>query len=1130
MPTPMSRDRWLALEPLVDQALDLAPDERAAWVAALRRRDAEQAAEVERLVAECETPDPRLDDSAPNRFAYLLDEPAPPPLAPGTVLGERYRVEREIGRGGMAIVYLASDMKIDDRPVAVKVTRRSGVAVSAKRFHEEVRLTSKLRHPNIVPLYDTGEQDEHAYFVMPLVEGETLRDRLARMPPRSLTIQEALRVGIEIARALEYAHGHGVIHRDVKPSNLLLTSGVAMLADFGIARSETAGENLTEGGARVGTPAYMSPEQIHGEALDSRTDIYSLGCVLYEMIGGVAPTPAAKRLPVMLRRPDPVRPLRELRADVSPRLDACVAAAVAVEKSDRIRTAGDFAWLLERCAREYGVEVPGWRRLYWRAPRTVAIAAGIAGLLALGGAYRLVRRPPPPDETRPPATVRLAGESLDTSRVVVLPFGHVGSVEGVHDEDDRLRDAFARWDGIDAVDRLETREAMAGKDSAHLTPTIARDIGKAVHAARYVSGEVLHEGDSMVVRVGLYDTRTGARLASYSTREPMRRARSDAMFETLGDRLLFPDVSQPAVASIRAATHSRPALQAYAQSQAAISEWDLPRADSTLTAATNYDQAFALAYLWLAQVRVWRGMAPAAWQFAVSRAVKARATLGSRDRAIADALSALAANDAVRACGTWRRLTERADEQEDFAAWYGVARCEYDDEAVVRDARSPSGWAFRSSHHHATQALRHAFQILPAVHREFRASWYSNVKRLLRTRPSQLRLGVALPPDTGQFGAFPSWSRTGDTLEFIPYRLTDLESGRAEAVPATVAEAVRHQRRALLEMATTWRAAFKPNADALLAVAIALDESGDAAAVDSAHAARKLAEDAADPAAQLRTGAAEVWLRVKRAMPNDPAGLAAARLLADSLLRATPTDSAMAVALASLAALTGRVHLAARYARSDGEAAGAPPLLRPIVHELEAYSSLGAPVDSIQALASAVGRASGAGGRAEAPARWMLRALTLAFPVYRDPAIRVLAGDGHSIAVAERAFLDRDTATIRRQLLPLGTARQAVAPEDIKLERLYPEAWLLASIGDQALALQWLTPTLDAQARASTETLRSVIGAGALINAMALRARLAARLGRAAESRRWARAVVALWDEADDELHPLVREMRRLAR
>ncbi|HEV8234953.1 MAG TPA: protein kinase, partial [Gemmatimonadaceae bacterium] len=201
----MSREQWLELEPLVDHVLELPIDQRPAYIADVRKRNAPLADELERFVTDCEVPDPRLDDSAPERFAYLLDDHLPAPLPQDTVLADRYLIRTEIGRGGMAIVYLASDVKLNHASVAVKVMRRGHLTTrAAKRFDEEIRLTSKLRHPNIVQLYDRGEHGDHAFFVMPYVEGETLRARLEREASGRLPIPEALRIGIEVARALDY--------------------------------------------------------------------------------------------------------------------------------------------------------------------------------------------------------------------------------------------------------------------------------------------------------------------------------------------------------------------------------------------------------------------------------------------------------------------------------------------------------------------------------------------------------------------------------------------------------------------------------------------------------------------------------------------------------------------------------------------------------------------------------------------------------------------------------------------------------------------------------------------------------------------------------------------------------------
>lgn len=203
-------------------------------------------------------------------------------------LADRYRLEREIGRGGMATVYLAHDLR-HDRPVALKVLHpEMARALGPERFHQEIRVTARLRHPGILPLFDSGDAAGTLYYVMPLVEGESLRARMDREP---LGLEEALRIVEEVAGALEYAHQHGVIHRDIKPENILLENGHALVADFGIARAVTQGDTrLTQIGLSLGTPTYMSPEQAGGDPdADGRSDLYALACVLYEMLAGKPP-------------------------------------------------------------------------------------------------------------------------------------------------------------------------------------------------------------------------------------------------------------------------------------------------------------------------------------------------------------------------------------------------------------------------------------------------------------------------------------------------------------------------------------------------------------------------------------------------------------------------------------------------------------------------------------------------------------------------------------------------------------------------------------------------------------------------------------------------------------------------
>jgi eukaryotic-like serine/threonine-protein kinase len=217
-------------------------------------------------------------------------------------LRDRYALERELGRGGMATVYLARDLR-HDRPVALKVLHPElATTLGPERFLREIRLAARLQHPHILSVYDSGEAAGRLWFTMPYVEGESLRDRLRR--EGQLPVADTVRLTREVALALDFAHRHGAVHRDIKPENILLVDGQALVADFGIARAVGAGdERLTETGLSLGTPAYMSPEQAAADKnVDARTDIYSLGIVLYEMLAGEPPFTAPTAQAMMARR------------------------------------------------------------------------------------------------------------------------------------------------------------------------------------------------------------------------------------------------------------------------------------------------------------------------------------------------------------------------------------------------------------------------------------------------------------------------------------------------------------------------------------------------------------------------------------------------------------------------------------------------------------------------------------------------------------------------------------------------------------------------------------------------------------------------------------------------------------
>ncbi|MGH7582941.1 MAG: protein kinase domain-containing protein [Gemmatimonadales bacterium] len=270
-------------------------------------------------------------------------------------LADRYRIERELGAGGMATVYLAEDLR-HHRHVAIKILRPELAAViGAERFLSEIKTTANLQHPHILPLHDSGEVNGTVFYVMPYVEGESLRDRLTR--ERQLPIDDALRIATEIASALDYAHRHGVIHRDIKPENILLHDGQALVADFGIALAASrtdGGTRLTETGMSLGTPTYMSPEQAMGErTIDARTDVYALGCVTYEMLTGEPPFTGLSAQAIVARvMTEQPRSLTSQRRTVSPALEAVVLRALEKLPADRYESAKAFAEALHNAGAE----------------------------------------------------------------------------------------------------------------------------------------------------------------------------------------------------------------------------------------------------------------------------------------------------------------------------------------------------------------------------------------------------------------------------------------------------------------------------------------------------------------------------------------------------------------------------------------------------------------------------------------------------------------------------------------------------------------------------------------------------------------------------------------------------------
>ena len=292
----------------------------------------------------------------------------PVPMTPiverlSAALRDRYRIERELGAGGMATVYLARDLK-HDRDVAVKVLKPElAVALGAERFLAEIRVMATLQHPNLLPLFDSGEADGLLFYVMPYLEGETLRTRL--QAERQLPVEEAIRLAGLLAGALDFAHARGVIHRDLKPENILLQAGQPVIADFGIALAvaQAGGDRITETGLSLGTPSYMSPEQASGtDAVDARSDQFALGAVTYEMLAGEPPHTGANTQAIIARvMTETPRSIRAVRPAVPAGVEAAVQRALAKPPADRFASCGAFAEALSAGTRETPRGRPGRR-------------------------------------------------------------------------------------------------------------------------------------------------------------------------------------------------------------------------------------------------------------------------------------------------------------------------------------------------------------------------------------------------------------------------------------------------------------------------------------------------------------------------------------------------------------------------------------------------------------------------------------------------------------------------------------------------------------------------------------------------------------------------------------------------
>jgi eukaryotic-like serine/threonine-protein kinase len=531
-----------------------------------------------------------------------------PPVHLVDALRDRYVLERELGQGGMARVYLAEDLK-HGRRVALKVLRPELAAmIGGDRFLAEIRTMAGLQHPRILPLFDSGLVRFPAndvgpgtsllYYVMPYVAGETLRARLAR--ERQLPVAEALSIAIQVAGALDHAHRHGTVHRDIKPENILLHDGEAVVADFGIALAlgAAAGERLTETGLTLGTPVYMSPEQALGDrVIDGRSDLFSLGCVLYEMLAGEPPhTGASPQVITAKRLSQAIPSVRGIRETVSPAVDAALVRVLAKTPADRFATGRDFAAALE--GQVDGTQPTALARSRPRGRRQLA---GVLGLMLLGAGIWFIRSRDPP------------AAGLDPERLAVAPFDVTGP--GLEVWREGVVDLLART--LDGAGNLRTvspsvvLHGWVGRSDRASALALGRRTGAGVVA----TGELSQlAADRARLRATLIDVRDDELLGEVEVEGPA--AALGVLADSLGLGILRTLSRTRPVAAVRqAAIASAPlgALKAFLAGEQAYRRGSYDSALVAYQEALTRDSTFTLAMYRMGQVLGWSPPSAAAY-------------------------------------------------------------------------------------------------------------------------------------------------------------------------------------------------------------------------------------------------------------------------------------------------------------------------------------------------------------------------------------------------------------------------------------------------------------------------------------------------------------------------------------
>jgi serine/threonine protein kinase/tetratricopeptide (TPR) repeat protein len=1010
-------------------------------------------------------------------------------------LGPQYRLERELGRGGMGVVFLATDTTLDRR-VAIKVVHPELAPHESitRRFLAEARTIARLRHPNIVAIHAAGSANGLLYYVMDEVAGESLRQRLSRQG--RLPTGETARIVSDLASALDAAGRAGVVHRDVKPENVLLdeVTGRALLADFGIARAVAAdaGGSSTGQGVAVGTPVYMSPEQAAGEEIDSRSDLYALGVVAYEMLAGHPPFQGPHRIVVSKHIAERPVPIERVRPETPRELAGAIMRALEKQPGERWQSGEEFC---QAVAGERATSLPD-RRV---RRRLVALAA--VALAILTATVGLVRRSPgPPRGVNP------------RHSILVLPFDNLRDDRSV----DWLRDGsvsmlglnLSQWNDLTVVDHERLHDLLARhrlKVGDEIGLDMARRLAREAGVWTVVLGDFTPAGDSLHLAARVFDVASGKRV-DIARVDDRPGADVRPLFDQLAAKLLdlsgAPNEIRTGLA--RSTTTSLEAFRSYLSGVEQLNRWDLTGAERSLGRAIALDTTFGLAYYKLALTRGWlAGTEDSISDRLMLRATTYSANLPTHERTVINAYRAFIGDQYGEARSLYHQLIAR--DGGDADAWYGLGEAWFHDTAGINEAPA---W---------TQALR-AFKRTLALDPNY-ALAYDHVQFMLSLAAANYPFYTLLPADS--------------------FAVTRSSNGRLMMDSVTVRAAVQRARTEALATARTWVSSqpttLRAHGAMVNAYVSAGNYSGALSELERFRQATPLHPELPFVEARVRFASGDV----ERAAAQLRSALDTVASKDFRLYQGTPTVVSDIAAAANVFAYQGDLTNAAKtldladqvrqevVSHPEWKGSKGEGWRRAMLGEL--YAAAGGPPSALRQIwqgTAEAARMAPAEHRKNIAHSGASAAIGLFTGVAADSTalreLQVISGEPAAKEVRALLAVSRgDSAAARRTLAEPDSSAYGKHMYRVLTEPLAAQAYYL--LGEYQTTIR----VLEGYQPSALQTGGFDSGWGMLGRVRLLRGAAYERLGRRAEAREEYRQVLAQWKTADPALQPFVQQAQR---